>query len=179
MRRLYIIAAILTAGHVFTPDLAAQVSVDLAAQKKSSWKLICADGLKRETCRITQTHFVRKKDIQGKQQTGSKILGLTVIYVPNPKSKIREPYLSIQMPLGVDLRRGAALRVDKGKEIPVRYLRCTNSGCDASLKLDSGILKALKAGNGLLVGFLPWGTNKTTVVGATLKGFTKAFKAIK
>ena len=108
-----------------------------------------------------------------------KILGLAVIYVLAPKSKKREPYLSIQMPLGVDLRRGAVLRVDKGKEIPVQYLRCTNSGCDASLKLDSEILKALKAGNGLLVGFLPWGTNKTTVVNASLKGFTKAFKAIK
>ena len=179
MRRLYIISAILTAGLVFTPDLAAQVSVDLAAQKESPWKLICADGLKPETCRITQTRFVRKKDSQGKQQTGGKILGLAVIYVPNLKSKIREPYLSIQMPLGVDLRRGAVLRVDKGKEIPVQFLRCTNSGCDASLKLDSGILKALKAGNGLLVGFLAWGANKTTVVTASLKGFTKAVKAIK
>ena len=178
MRRLYIIAAILTAGLMFPLDLAAQVSVDSAAQKKSSWKLICADGLKPETCRITQTLFLSKK-IQGKQRTVGKILGLTVIYVLAPKSKKREPYLSIQMPLGVDLRRGAVLRVDKGKEIPVQYLRCTNNGCDASLKLDSEILKALKAGNGLLVGFLPWGANKTTAVNASLKGFTKAFKAIK
>mgnify|MGYP001407910500 CR=1 FL=1 len=171
MRRLYMIAAILTAGLMFP--------LDLAAQEESAWKLICADGLKRETCRITQTRFVRKKDIQGKQRTGGKILGLAVIYVPNLKSKIREPYLSIQMPLGVDLRRGAVLRVDKGKEISVQYLRCSKSGCDASLKLDSEILKALKAGNGLLVGFLPWGANKTTAVNASLKGFTKAFKAIK
>ena len=178
MRRLYIIAAILTAGLVFTLDLAAQVSVDLAAQKTSPWKLICADGLKPETCRITQTLFLSKK-IQGKQRAVGRILGLTVIYVPAPKSKIREPYLSIQMPLGVDLRRGAVLRVDKGKEIPVRYLRCTKSGCDASLKLDSRFIKALKAGNGLLVGFLPWGGNKTTAVKASLKGFSKAFNVLK
>ena len=178
MRRLYIIAAILTAGLVFTLDLAAQVSVDLAAQKKSSWKLICADGLKPETCRITQTLFYSKK-IKGKQKTLGKILGLTVIYVPDLKSKIREPYLSIQMPLGVDLRRGAVLRVDKGKEIPVQYLRCTNNGCDASLKLDSRFIKTLKAGNGLLVGFIPWGGNKTTAVNASLKGFAKAFETLR
>ena len=178
MRRLYMIAAILTAGLMFTLDLAAQVSVDLAAQKKSSWKLICADGLKPETCLITQTRFLSKK-IQGKQRTGGKILGLAVIYAPAPKSKKREPYMSIQMPLGVDLRRGAVLRVDKGKEIPVQYLRCTKSGCDASLKLDSEILKALKAGNGLLVGFLPWGGNKTTAVNASLKGFAKAFETLR
>ena len=178
MRRRYIIAAILTAGLVFTLDLAAQVSVDSAAQENSSWKLICADGLKPKTCRITPMLFLSKK-IQGKQQTVGKILGLAVIYGLAPKSKKREPYLSIQMPLGVDLRRGAGLRVDKGKEISVQYLRCSKSGCDASLKLDSEILKALKAGNGLLVGFLPWGTNKTTVINASLKGFTKAFKAIK
>ena len=167
MRRLYIIAAILTAGLMFP--------LDLSAQEDSNWKLICADGLKPETCRITQTLFLSKK-IQGKQRAVGKILGLTVIYVLAPKSKKREPYLSIQMPLGVDLRRGAVLRVDKGKEIPVQYLRCTNSGCDASLKLDSEILKALKAGNGLLVGFLPWGGNKTTAVNASLKGFARALK---
>ena len=170
MRRLYIIAAILTAGLMFP--------LDLAAQEESAWKLICADGLKPETCKITQTLFYSKK-IKGKQKTVGKILGLTVIYVPAPKSKKREPYLSIQMPLGVDLRRGAVLRVDKGKEIPVQYLRCTNSGCDASLKLDSKILKALKAGNGLLVGFLPWGANKITAVNASLKGFTKAFEILR
>ena len=170
MRRLYIISAILTAGLMFP--------LDLAAQEESAWKLICADGLKPETCRIIQTLFLTKK-IQGKQRAVGKILGLTVIYVLAPKSKKREPYLSIQMPLGVDLRRGAVLRVDKGKEIPVQYLRCTNNGCDASLKLDSEILKALKAGNGLLVGFLPWGANKTTAVNASLKGFTKAFEALK
>ena len=170
MRQLLAIAAILTAGLLF--------SRGLAAQKNSSWKLICADGLKPETCKITQTLFYSKK-IKGKQKTVGKILGLTVIYVPDPKSKKREPYLSIQMPLGVDLRRGAVLRVDKGKEIPVQYLRCTNSGCDASLKLDSKILKALKAGNGLLVGFLPWGGNKTTAVNASLKGFAKAFETLR
>ena len=170
MRRLYMIAAILTAGLMFP--------LDLAAQEESAWKLICADGLKPETCRITQMLFLSKK-IRGKQRAVGKILGLAVIYGLAPKSKKREPYLSIQMPLGVDLRRGAVLRVDKGKEIPVQYLRCTNSGCDASLKLDSKFLKALKAGNGLLVGFLPWGANKITAVNASLKGFTKAFKAIK
>jgi len=178
MRRLYIIAAILTAGLMFPLDLAAQVSVDLTAQKKSSWRLICADGLKPETCKIIQTLFLSKK-IQGKQRAVGRILGLTVIYLPAPKSKKREPYLSIQMPLGVDLRRGAVLRVDKGKEIPVQYLRCTNSGCDASLKLDSEILKALKAGNGLLVGFIAWGGNKTTAVNASLKGFAKAFETLR
>ena len=175
MRRLYMIAAILTAGLMFPLDLAAQVS---AAQEDITWKLICADGFKPETCKITQTLFLSKK-IQGKQRTVGKILGLMVIYMPAPKSKIREPYLSIQMPLGVDLRRGAVLRVDEGKETPVQYLRCTNSGCDASLKLDSKFLKALKAGNGLLVGFLPWGGDKTTVVNASLKGFTKAFEFLR
>ena len=170
MRQLLAIAAILTAGLMFP--------LDLAAQENSSWELICADGLKPETCRITQMLFLSKK-IQGKQRAVGRILGLTVIYVLAPKSKIREPYLSIQMPLGVDLRRGAVLRVDKGKEIPVQSLRCSKSGCDASLKLDSRFIKALKAGNSLSVGFLPWGSNKTTAVNAPLKGFAKAFKILR
>ena len=170
MRHLFTIAAILTVGLVFPHAL--------AAQEESDWKLICADGLKPETCKITLTLFFSKK-VDGKQKIVGKVLGLTVVYVADAKSKKRQPHLSIQMPLGVDLRRGAVLKVDKGKEIPVRYLRCTNNGCDASLKLDSKFLKALKAGNNLFVGFLPWGGNKNTAVNASLKGFNKAFNTLK
>ena len=135
MRHLFTIAAIVAAGLVF--------SYAPAAQEESPWKIICADGIKPETCRITQTLFL-SKEIEGKRKTLGKVLGLTVIYVTDPKSKIRDPHLSIQMPLGVDLRPGAVLKVDKGREIPVQYLRCTNNGCDASLQLDSKFLKALK-----------------------------------
>jgi len=144
-------------------------------QQAPVWQKICGNANKAETCRISQQLFISQKGKDGKQKAGGRILGLTVLYA----GEKRAPHLSISLPLGVDLRPGAVLKVDKGKDIPVQYLRCTQAGCDASLKLDDTYLKALKAGNNLLVGFRPWGSGKTTVLKASLTGFSKVFKGLK
>lgn len=143
------------------------------------WEKSCADPEDQESCRITQNLFLSQKDAEGKQQTVGKILGLTVIYATDQDTEKRTPYLSIQMPLGLDLRPGAVVRVDEGEERPLPFLQCTTAGCDASLRLDPPILAALKAGQKFLVGFRPWGQTQTTVVEASLTGFTKAFSSLK
>ena len=143
------------------------------------WEKSCADPKDQESCRITQNLFLSQKDAEGKQQTVGKILGLTVIYATDQDTKKRTPYLSIQMPLGLDLRPGAVVRVDEGEERPLPFLQCTTAGCDASLRLDPPILDSLKAGQKFLVGFRPWGQTQTTVVEASLTGFTKAFSSLK
>ncbi|WP_135081910.1 invasion associated locus B family protein [Terasakiella sp. SH-1] len=158
--------------------LAFFLTAESYAQAKS-WKKVCSDVKKAETCRLTQQLFLSQKNKQGKPQTVGRVLALTVIYAQHHKTKKREPYLSIQMPLGVDLRPGAVLKVDKGADMAVKYLRCTNAGCDASLKLDGKRLKAFKAGNHLFVGFRPWGSTKTTVLKASLAGFSKGIASIK
>ncbi len=79
------------------------------------------------------------------------------------------------MPLGVDLRPGAVLSIDKGQETKLVYLQCTNAGCDASLRLNPQMVRTLKAGNVINVGFRGWGQTKVTVVKASLKGFSRAF----
>lgn len=159
--------------------LAAVVSMPAGAQTTPVWKKTCPDAAKEETCRITQQHYLPKKGEDGRQHVAGRLLGLTVLYATDSGTKKRHPYLSVQMPMGVDLRPGAVLKVDNGKDIPVRYLRCTPSGCDASLRLDSGLLDALKAGNDLFVGFRPWGSARTTVVKASLTGFSKAYSSLK
>ncbi len=170
MKHLFLIAAILTAGMLF--------SSPLVAQEVSDWKKTCVDANKAETCRISQVR-IYNKEVDGKQQPVGKILGLTVLYATDAKTSVRAPYMSIQMPLGVDLRGGAVFRVDAGKEISVPYLQCTNAGCDASYPLDSVLIKQMKAGKTLTVGFRAWGNVKVTAVNASLKGFTKAFGALK
>lgn len=164
---------------VLLAGLSVTVAHKANAQAKPAWTKACVDPKKVETCRISQQLFMQKKDKTGKMKPVGRILGLTVLYVQNGKTKKREPHLSIQMPLGVDLRPGAVLKVDKGLDIPVKYLQCTQKGCDASIKLDAGFLKTLRAGNKLFVGFRPWGSPKTTVVGASLKGFTAKLNALK
>lgn len=151
-----------------------------AAEPAPAWTLVCAEPTKSETCRIQQQLFLQQKDKAGKEQNVGRILGLAVLYVNDgDNGKKRDLYLSIQMPLGVDLRPGAVLRVDKGKEIPVAFLRCTQAGCDASLKIDAEILKMLQTGTTLMVGFRPWGSAKVSTVNASLNGFTKLAKSLK
>jgi len=151
---------------------------EVQAQEGPTWKKVCVDTKKPETCRIAQQRFLTKV-VDGKEQVVGRVLGLTIVYSTDATTKKRAPYMSIQMPLGVDLRPGALLQVDAGAEIPVPFLQCTNAGCDASLVLDAKLLKELKAGNTLKVGFRPWGTQKLTAVDASLKGLTKALKDIK
>ena len=162
--------------------LVPQAGVKIAGAQTAGgppWEKSCADPKNQESCRITQNLFLSQKDAEGKQQTVGKILGLTVIYATDQDTKKRTPYLSIQMPLGVDLRPGAVVRVDEGEERPLPFLQCTTAGCDASLRLDPPILDSLKAGQKFLVGFRPWGQTQTTVVEASLTGFTKAFSSLK
>ena len=83
------------------------------------------------------------------------------------------------MPLGVDLRPGAVIQIDKNKEINLPYLRCTNAGCDGSLVLNKKMLRSVLAGNDFNVGFRAWGSNKIQLVKASLSGFTKAFRRLK
>tara|TARA_B100000676_G_C17730123_1_gene655920 strand:+ start:97 stop:618 length:522 start_codon:yes stop_codon:yes gene_type:complete len=148
------------------------------AASEEPWKVICDNPKQMKTCLIRQQLFLRK-NIDGKEKMVGRVLSLTVIYGAQPPKKVRTPYLSVQMPLGLDLRPGAVMRIDSGKEYRLEFLQCTTNGCDASIILDQNLIRALKMGNQLQVGFRPWGTDKTNVVPASLSGFTKAFGRIK
>jgi invasion protein IalB len=154
-------------------------TVVVNADNEGVWKRTCVDDAKIETCRITQQLFLSQKDDEGKARVTGRVLGLSVFYVEEGETAKRKPYLSIQMPLGVDLRPGVVLKVDEGKELPLRYLQCTNSGCDTGVEIDSNFLISLKVGQNIIVGFRPWGSDQTVVLKASLSGFAKAFNALK
>ena len=135
---------------------------EVQAQEEPTWKKVCVDTKKPETCRLVQEHYL-VQTIDGKQKTLGRILGLTVVYIDD-SSKRRQLVLSIQMPLGVDLRAGAAFRVDGGKDVNAPFLQCTGNGCDVSVKLDSKLLESFKAGRELVVAFRPWGGGETKMV---------------
>lgn len=148
----------------------------LTAKVESAWEKVCSGPDEKAACSIVQRQFLTKV-VDGKKQAVGKILSLAVVYVRNDKEE-QYPYMSLSMPLGVDLRAGAAMKVDEGKEIPLQFLQCTNLGCDSSILLNDELLQKLKKGSKLTVGFLPWGSNKPTAVNASLSGFTKALKSI-
>ena len=85
------------------------------------------------------------------------------------------PYLTIHLPLGVDLRPGAVIRIDKRPEIPLPYLKCTGDGCTVGRVLDNGLLQAMMEGRRIFVGFRPWGGSKPNIIPASLNGFATIF----
>ena len=84
----------------------------------------------------------------------------------------------MKLPLGVDFRPGAVIRVDKGSEVLLKYLRCTKEGCTVSRGIDDVYLRDMKRGQTLNVGFRVWGGKRVTVVKATLRGFSRALKSL-
>ncbi|MBE7637863.1 hypothetical protein GUA87_13485 [Sneathiella sp. P13V-1] len=148
-----------------------------AAQETPKWNVICQDDSNPQSCRMTQNHYVQQKTKDGKTVTG-KILSATIIYLADKKTGERHPHLSLQLPLGVDLRPGLIYRIDDGEQQKRSFLRCTKSGCDAAFQVDDQLLEAMLGGNEMLVGFRGWGAQQVTVVKLTLIGFTKAFSAL-
>lgn len=146
------------------------------AQENLPWTRVC-DQDNSSQCRLVHQINVQR-EVDGELKTVGRLIRLTVLYVENRETKKRQPYLSAQFPLGVDLRPGAVIKIDQGKDIPIPYLQCKQSGCDASLLLDSNLLSALKAGNTLFVGFRPWGTEKVQVLQVSLRGFTAAVNTL-
>lgn len=137
-----------------------------------AWQLRCADTNDASTCTMNQELFLQQT-VDGERQTVGRLLNLTVVYLNAGGERV--PFMSLQMPLGVDLRPGAVMRVDEESETPLEFLRCTEAGCDASARVTPELLAQLRAGNVLRVGFRPWGSEQVTAVEASLIGFTAAF----
>jgi invasion protein IalB len=155
-------------------DQVAQASGDSTAGP--AWRLRCADSNDASTCNMNQELFLQRT-VDGEQQTVGRLLNLTVVYLDSGGERL--PFLSLQMPLGVDLRPGAVMRIDEGPETPLEFLRCTESGCDASARVTPDLLAQMRAGAVLRVGFRPWGSEQVTAVDASLMGFTAAFSQLR
>ncbi len=145
-----------------------------AAEAEAPWEVICADANDAETCRMQQTLFL-DQTVESQQKRLGQLLSLTVLYVGE---EARRPLLVMKLPLGVDLRPGMVLRVDNYEEIKAPYLRCTNAGREVQVELTAELVAQLKNGLNLRVGFRPFGSSKTVVIDASLKGFTRAFNRL-
>jgi invasion protein IalB len=145
------------------------------AETYRNWTVICKDPDTRQTCRIEQKLFMNKK-VDGKTQNVGKLLSIMVFFTGKQE---RKPYIVMQLPLGVDLRAGVVLQIDKGNELKAPFSICTNAGCEVQSSLSEEMLEQLKVGNTLKIGFRAYGTTKTIVVDANLMGFTRAFSELK
>ena len=82
------------------------------------------------------------------------------------------------LPLGIYLPSGVALKVDGGRQIPMRMQTCARAGCEAALRVDAALLAALKRGRTLFVGFKGGPEAGTVTVPASLAGISRAIAAL-
>lgn len=141
-----------------------------------AWVLRCTDADNASTCNMNQELFLQQT-VDGELQTVGRLLNLTIVYLDVGGERL--PFMSLQMPLGVDLRPGGVMRVDEESETSLEFLRCTEAGCDASARVTPELLEQMRAGTVLRVGFRPWGSEQVTAVEASLIGFTTAFAQLR
>ena len=152
---------------------------EVEASEEGSWRRRCSDSGNLSTCQIVQEVFLQR-NVEGTKHNLGRLLKVSVA-LKNPGDEEVAggvPYISIHLPLGVDLRPGVVLRIDKGTEIPFQYLECNADGCRVGRLLDNSLLRAMREGSQLFVGFRPWGGGRTNVIPAPLNGFAGAFLSI-
>ena len=70
-------------------------------------------------------------------------------------------FLTVIVPLGLDLRGGVVAKIDNGKPIKLDYMSCLQIGCTAEVKLPAGTLDQMKAGKEIAIEAV--GANKRPV----------------
>ncbi|HET6618967.1 MAG TPA: invasion associated locus B family protein [Dongiaceae bacterium] len=107
---------------------------------------------------------------------GKPLGALVVAAVPDEKTKQMQVIASALVPLGVDLMTDPALKVDDGKQMPLRYLRCLQRGCEAIAPLPADQQAAMRAGSKAKVA-VAIGGGKNAVFDFSLSGFGAALDA--
>ena len=147
-----------------------------ASSASTPWTKICKDEKNAASCSMVQQQFLMKT-VDGKEQKAGRVLQITIVYTQVAKKRV--PVISLQLPLGVDLRSGVVVKIDKGKEFNIPYLQCRSFGCDVSIGINTQLLARLKKGSDMVVGFVAWGSAKTSLMKVSLKGFTKVYNQLK
>ncbi|MBK3801942.1 invasion associated locus B family protein [Azospirillum argentinense] len=136
------------------------------------WQTECEtppDGKPR--CFLSQTRVMENKE--AKQAT--RILKASVGYfAPDGKG-----VMVVILPLGVDLRAGAALTIDDGKPLPLTYQQCIQDGCLANAPMDEATLTALRRSKGAQITVRPYGGTQAVAFPLSTKGITDGLAALK
>ena len=107
---------------------------------------------------------------QGDQQSGRKILSLSISYVPS----MDRHALIVTVPLEVSLAKGVTIQTDSYTSPNLKYRMCTRDGCFVQTAVDNalveGVAKSTGDGKVNVVG----DDGKTYAIKFSLKGFAQA-----
>lgn len=131
------------------------------------WTFSCeALGPSRTRCALVQELMM--------QDGAARILRLTLGRLGSEN----EMALLALAPLGVYLPAGVAIKVDQGEQVAMQMQTCVQAGCEAALRIDNNLLKALKRGRTLFVGFKSGPAEETITVPASLAGISQGIRAL-
>ena len=158
-----------------TPAPAAAPAAPAAAKKLETgkqfedWSIACeAQADKSQKCFATQNQVVTA--------SGQRLVNINVGYL-GPKG---EAMVVVFLPLGIDLRAGAAMKFDPGPQLPLNVVACFPAeGCQSTAMLDAVALKALGEAKAITVGVRPFGDERTMNMTISVKGLAAAFAALK
>jgi invasion protein IalB len=77
--------------------------------------------------------------------------GLLVFSAAVRKQDREGETLSALMPLGMDLRKPVAAKIDNGGSVKLDYVSCNRIGCTAEVQLTPDMIKAMKSGKQLSI----------------------------
>lgn len=103
---------------------------------------------------------------------------LFMTVVIRPGADRPEPAVSIEVPLGVLLQPGLALRLDDGRTQWLSYLYCIDRGCHAGADLNPDMVKAFNLSSRVTAA-LQTLDNRSFAVPIATAGFAAAFDKIK
>lgn len=132
-------------------------------QKFKDWKGQCEKIAGKSVCGITQTVFDKDK---------KPVVQIFIRKVENQK----DPIAFVKVPLGVNLRAGLGLAVDKKEIAQVPYTVCDPAGCNAIVPLNNQLLAKVKKGKKMQIGMLL--VNQEIVFSASLSGISKAIGSL-
>ena len=85
--------------------------------------------------------------------------------------------LEYTIPLGIDIRRGVNLVIDRRQSIPTDILTCRLDGCVGFQVINNRTLQSLAAGSELDVAYVSADTNQNLRETFSLVGFTRSFQS--
>ncbi|CAA7624212.1 conserved exported hypothetical protein [Candidatus Terasakiella magnetica] len=129
------------------------------------WGVVCeTQADKSDKCFAQQVQTAKE---------GGKILTIAIGYI----GAKGEAAVVAQLPLGINLQVGAAMKIDEGTQFPLTVQTCAMSGCQVATQLSDAQMKALANGKTVTIGMVAWGKTETTVIPVPLKGLSASLAA--
>ncbi len=154
------------ASIIGTPVLAAPLPGGASTLQETyqDWTVSCQTQKETSIC-------VMRQD-QSSTQTGQRVL---TAELRNTDGKVEGVFL---MPFGLDLAKGAALKIDEAAGPNLAFSTCLPQGCLAPVSFDAKQVAALKAGTNINVTTTALSPSQPVAFKVSLKGFGAALDRI-